>query len=87
MKQPRLLYLNKVVHPLVWPISLFSKYPSEYFTSENELFASVEGACPRIVLLNLDGKESAHNLKTIRNLGGKLLYISLFEEPTWMKKK
>ena len=45
---------------------------------------------PRIVLINLDGKENAHNLRNIKALTERddtFMYVSLYNEPSWLQKR
>ena len=57
--------VNLLVHPLVLPLS----------------FSYHKAACPRILFLNLDGKETYFNLRALRLLPEQMRYISVFGEP------
>ena len=47
----------------------------------------MEHECPRIVFINLDGKESPHNIRIVQEMGGEIFYVSVYKEHSWLEKK
>lgn len=94
LAQPKTCFLNLIIHPLVLAITTFKydhegmqKAAASQTPSLYKLVSMAEEKKPRIVFLNLDGRETPQNLRSISTLGEEILYISLFEEPSWLEKK
>ena len=77
MAQPKTYFINLVVHPLILPITTFLKYGHAEMQKESaaqspslyKLVSMAEEKKPRIVFINLDGRETTHNLRSISTLG------------------
>lgn len=74
--QPKTTPINLVIHPLMLPITTFLKYNTGDITQETakespSLYKMVyiaEQKKPKIVFINLDGRETSHNLRCISTM-------------------
>ena len=57
---------NNQIHPLTLPLTFASKHLEQK---------------PRILFINLDGRETIYNLRALRLLPEEYMYISIFKEP------
>ena len=67
LAQPETPTLNQLIHPLSIPLTYALKPKNDP---------------PRILFLNLDGRETYLNLRVIQGLPETVRYISVFEEPS-----
>ena len=70
MALPNLKKISRIFHPITIGLS----YTNKFFEESNGFKKK-----PKIVFLNLDGRETPYNLRYARNVGDNLLYISVFK--------
>jgi hypothetical protein len=76
LAQPKLPLLSTLIHPLLIPILSFPKTHAHPLKKDStlinsqlsKLLSGIPERPPRFVFLNLDGRESNHNLRTISSL-------------------